>query len=133
PAGGILCRRARDGLTVVPGPASMETGPAPSPPGEFRVARTAGFFFAARPPQGKKHPLGGQQAAGAAWGPSFCRRAAPRQKAPPWGAASRRRSVGAFFLPPGRPKAKSAPLGGSKPKAQRGGFFCLAPGRAEKR
>ena len=27
----------------------------------------------------------------------FCRRAAPRQKAPPWGAASRRRSVGAFF------------------------------------
>src|SRR3546814_4243226 len=27
----------------------------------------------------------------------FCRRAAPRQKAPPSGAASRRRSVGAFF------------------------------------
>ncbi len=30
-------------------------------------------------------------------GAFFCRRAAPRQKAPPWGAASRRRSVGAFF------------------------------------
>src|SRR3546814_15633960 len=28
---------------------------------------------------------------------AFCRRAAPRQKAPPSGAASRRRSVGAFF------------------------------------
>src|SRR5690606_26851195 len=54
-------------------------------------------FFAAGPPQGKKHPLGGQQAEGAAWGLFFCRRTAPRQKAPPWGAASRRRSVGAFF------------------------------------
>ncbi|VFR40356.1 hypothetical protein ANT2_1425 [plant metagenome] len=31
----------------------------------------------------------------------FCRRAAPRQKAAPWGAASRRRGVGAW--PPWRP------------------------------
>src|SRR5690606_26851196 len=72
----------------------LETRPAPCPPGEFRVARTAGFFlppgrpkakstplggskpkaqrggffFAAGPPQGKKRPLGGQQAEGAAWG-----------------------------------------------------------------
>ncbi|OZI54300.1 hypothetical protein CAL20_17580 [Bordetella genomosp. 4] len=27
-----------------------------------------GYFFAAEPPQGKKRPLGGQQAEGAAWG-----------------------------------------------------------------
>jgi hypothetical protein len=47
-----------------------------------------GGFFAAGPPQGKKHPLGGQQAVGAAWG---------------------------LFLPLGRPKAKSTPSGGSKP------------------
>ena len=26
------------------------------------------YFFAAEPPQGKKRPLGGQQAEGAAWG-----------------------------------------------------------------
>src|SRR3546814_12308715 len=68
-------------------------------------------------------PSGGQFTLAALF---FCCRAAPKQKAPPWGAASRRRSVGAFLLP-GRPKAKSAPLGGSKPKAQRGGFFAVTP------
>jgi hypothetical protein len=74
--------------------------------------------------------------------PFFCRRAAPRQKAPPRGAASRRRSEGALsvvgpsqdkklphggqqaegvargpFPSSGRPKTKSSPTGGSKPKA----------------
>ena len=98
-----------------------------------RTGRRA--FFVAGPPQDKTHPLGGQQAEGAAWGlvlplgrpktkspPSggskpkaqrgglFCRRAAPRQNAPPWGAASRRRSVGACFAA-GPSQDKTHPLG----------------------
>src|SRR5690606_10084744 len=46
-----------------------------------------GWFFAAGPPQGKKRPLGGQQAGVSlrSVGGLFCRRAVPRQKAPPWG------------------------------------------------
>ncbi|VFR34092.1 hypothetical protein ANDA3_2574 [plant metagenome] len=40
----------------------------------------------------------------------FCRRAAPRQKRPPRGVASRRRGVGAFFSA-GPPQGKNGPLG----------------------
>ncbi|TFL13674.1 hypothetical protein CSC67_10460 [Pusillimonas caeni] len=59
-------------------------------------------------PKAKSAPSGGskQARACAAWG-LFCRRAAPRQKAPPRGqqAGASLRSVGAF-LPPGRPKVR---------------------------
>ncbi|VFR63422.1 hypothetical protein ISE1_1311 [plant metagenome] len=67
---------------------------------------SAGLFLSPGRPKTKSGPLGGQQAEGAAWG-SFCRRAAPRQKA--------------------------APSGGSKPKARRGGFPPAGPPQDKKR
>ncbi|WP_368644234.1 4-oxalocrotonate tautomerase family protein [Castellaniella ginsengisoli] len=45
PADGVLRRRTRHGLTADPGPAFRGAGPATCPPGGFRVARTAGFFY----------------------------------------------------------------------------------------
>jgi hypothetical protein len=47
----------------------------------------------------------------------FCRRAAPRQKAPPWGAASQRRGEGACFVA-GPPQDKKHPLGGRGQQAK---------------
>ncbi len=52
----------------------------------------------------------------------FCRRAAPRQKAAPFGGQRTLRSEGSVgaFLPPGRPKAKSGPLGGQRTLRSKG-------------
>jgi hypothetical protein len=39
----------------------LETRRAPCPPGEFRVARTAGFFLPPGRPKAKSAPLGGSK------------------------------------------------------------------------
>ncbi|HWK71842.1 MAG TPA: efflux RND transporter permease subunit [Burkholderiaceae bacterium] len=58
-----------------------------------------------------------------AMGEFFCRRAAPRQKAPPWGAASRRRSVGAFFCRRAAPRQKAPPWRAASRRRSVGAFF----------
>ncbi|MNX87671.1 hypothetical protein D3C86_1196030 [compost metagenome] len=66
--------------------------------------RTVGVLFPAGPPQGKKSPLGGQEAheVRAPWG-SFFPPGRPKGKKPPRGAGSARsaRTVGApiYFMP----------------------------------